>query len=75
MLKVTELNFAVLLDNNLIELAEVFSPHVNAPALDVHRISGNINLPKTSSLTLTSYLDMDEGDDDSCPIYKKLMSM
>ena len=75
MLKVTELNFAVLLDNNLINLAEVFSPHVNAPALDVHRISGNVNLPKTSSLTLTSYLDMDEGEDENCMIYKKLLSM
>ena len=75
LLKVTELNFAVLLSNELSEMAEVFAPHNNLPALDVYRISGNLNLPKTSSLTITSYLDKEEEQDIDCPVYKKLLSL
>ena len=75
MMNVLELNFALLLSNKLIDLAEVFAPHNNLPALDVYRISGNLNLPKTSSLTLTSYMSIDEEQDEACPVYEKLLAM
>jgi len=75
LLKATELNFALLLSNRLVELAEVFAPHNNLPALDIYKISGNLNLPKTSSLTLMNYLSKVEEDDPDCPVYKQILEM
>ena len=55
-----ELNFTVLTDNMLAELAEAFSPFRNVPDLDIYKISGNLNIAKTSILTLMSYLNTEE---------------
>lgn len=44
----------------LAELAEAFSPFRNVPELDIYKISGNLNIAKTSILTLMSYLNTEE---------------
>ena len=71
----TELNFSVLLSNRIIELAKVFEPHNNLPALDIYRISGNLNLPKTSSIMLSNYVGKEEEENENCPIAQQLMDM
>jgi len=57
------------------EMAKNFSPHHNVPALDVYKVSGNLNLMKTSAVTLSNFLSTQEESDDNCPIGKKLESM
>lgn len=56
-------------------MAKVFSPHNNVPALDVYKISGNLNLPKTSAITISNYLHKKEDEDVNCPIALKLNEM
>ena len=63
-----ELNFSLLLDNYLAETAEKYAPHVNIPAMDIFKISGNLNLPATSSLTLTNYLSIEEPEAEEDPV-------
>lgn len=68
----SELNFTVLIGNKLAEMAKNFSPYYNVPALDIYKVSGNLNLNKTSSITLSNYLHKKEEEDPNCPIANKL---
>ena len=70
-----ELNFTVLLSNELAEMATNFSPHHNVPALDITKVSGNLNLMKTSSVTISNYLSIKETEDRNCPIGNMLETM
>ena len=56
-----ELNAFVLLDNNLIKLANGFKPHFNIPRFSDYKVSGNLNIPNTNLITLASYMS-DEFD-------------
>jgi len=69
-----EINVTILLDNKMAEKAKVFDPHYNIVDLDIFKINGNLNLPNTSLITLTNYLDKKEGEVDNCSIYSKLIS-
>ena len=70
-----ELNFSILLDNKMAELAMVYEPHYNVPDLGIYSISGNLNLPSTSCLTLCNYLSKKEPEVDNCEIYSALSKM
>jgi len=70
-----ELNFTVLTDNMLAELAEAFNPFRNVPELDIYKISGNLNIAKTSILTLMSYLDTNEEAEDEEDLVYDMLTM
>ena len=69
------LNAMLLIDNDMAKRAEVLEPHVNIVAMDVYKISSNLNLPKTSIITLMNYMDKEEPSDPNCPIAKELREM
>jgi len=68
-------NAMLLLDGDMARRADVLKPHVNIVAMDVYKISGNLNLPKTSIITLMNYLDKEEESDPNCPIAKELREL
>lgn len=70
-----ELNFVLLLDNLMAELAESFAPHVNVPKVGGFKISGNLNLPSTSVITMMKYLNVKEPEVDDDPVYKELLEL
>ena len=70
-----EVNVMVLLDEKMIEHAKVFGSEYSVPALDNFKVSGNLNLPKTSAITLSNYLHTEEPEDPNCPIYQRLMDI
>ena len=71
-----ELNFTVLLDNKLADKAEVFAPYNDLPDIgSVFKISGNLNIPKTSILTIASYRDTKEPEAEVDPVFEKLLKM
>ena len=66
----------ILNDNKLAEKAEVFSPYNDLPDIgNVFKISGNLNIPKTSILTLASYRDMKEPEAKNDAIYEKILTL
>ena len=69
----------ILNDNKLTEKAEVFAPYNDLPDIgSVFKISGNLNIPKTSILTLASYRDMEEPgleQPTQDPVYNKLLKL
>jgi len=70
-----QMNAAILLDNQLVELARGFSPHFNAAQLSNYRISGNLHQPKTHSFLLSKYMSVQEPENKECDIFNELLSM
>jgi len=60
----------------LTEKAEVFAPYNDVPDIgSVFTVSGNLNLPKTSILTLASYRDMKEPEAEQDPVFEELLKL
>jgi len=70
-----ECNISCLLDADLAKRAEVLKPHVNIVAMDNYKISGNLNMPKTSVITLMNYMHKEEPINKDCPIANELRNM
>ena len=70
------MNFKILGDNKLAEKAEVFSPYNDVPDIGgIFEISSNLNIPKTSILTLTNYVDTKEPEADEDPVLDMLLEL
>jgi len=72
-----EMNAFILLDNNLIKLANGFKPHFNVPKFGDYEISGNLNIPNTSLITLAAYNTDGElpNGNESCEVYDMLQEI
>jgi len=66
------LNFMLVLSNHLYKLAEPFRPIYNANVLGVYTVSSNLNLPKTTAITIGNYLNTIEEEEDNCEVYDML---
>ena len=71
-----ELNFLALHDNKLVEKAKVFCVCKDVPDIsEPFKISGNLYVPKTSVLTLASYRDLEEPEEENDPVFEELLKL
>jgi len=69
------MNATILLDNEMVRLADTFSPEFNIVDLDYFKVNKNLYLPSSIIATLSNYLHNEDNNKvDKDPVFEKLVS-
>lgn len=69
------INSMLIIGKELQDLAKVFKPLYNVPQFGNYKVSGNLNLPKTQVMTLSTYFNEKTLDAKKCMVFDKIMKL
>jgi anaerobic C4-dicarboxylate transporter len=71
------MNATILLDNQMVKMADNFSAEHNIISLDYFKVNKNLYIPSTIIATLANYLNAEDENKkpDKDPVLQKIMSV